>query len=557
MDLSNISNYPGVYLWKDADGNIIYVGKSKCLKKRMSQYFSGTINSFKTSKMVDKIKGYETIICNNENEALILERNLIQKYKPFYNVCLLDDTKYPYINIFFNKKELLISLKYSVRSEGKYNLYYGPYLNNGGSKIILNFLRRECFYKDGLPIRQETPEFWKNKFFIAKSILSKTNNCLINELTNKMSVASEREQFEIANDLKKIIQFFRSQKDTQIVEIKDRENIDIIFGIEHNNFIVFCIQFYRSGSLINNSIYPVEINITKKDTIRQFINQFYKNKQLPIKIVTNLTIAIDDIYFKTNILIPKSGKYFKILDLCKKNAEQNIDFKIMEYENKRNTINNGLIFLKEITNIQNLNHIIMIDNSSTNNTNPISAIISYRNGLAEKNEYRKFNIQRRTRSSDVEYIKQGLEQYFKSSTDNPDLLIVDGGIHQLNEAKKTLKEMNINKTKIIGLVKNKQHKTAYVCSNDGNKIKIKDEAYVFLSGIQYEVDRFAKTVHRNKNSKTSLEGKLIKINGIGVKTEQKILNHFKTYNNIYNATCDELEKVVSKKIAKLIVEKLK
>jgi excinuclease ABC subunit C len=125
----------------------------------MSDYYAGSINSFKTTKMVEKIKSFETIICNNENEALILERNLIQKYKPFYNVCLLDDRKYPYINLFLDKNGLSISLKYTVKQESKHNLFYGPYLNNGNSKIILNFLKSECFYKNGLPIKKESLEF--------------------------------------------------------------------------------------------------------------------------------------------------------------------------------------------------------------------------------------------------------------------------------------------------------------------------------------------------------------------------------------------------------------
>ncbi len=557
MNLDNVGESAGVYLWKDINNNVIYIGKAKNLKKRMSQYFSGSINSFKTVKMVNKIKDYETIVCNNENEALILERNLIQKHKPFYNVCLLDDRKYPYININIDKTKLSILTKYIVKSENKYNLFYGPYLNNGSSKIIFNFLKSECLYEKGIPIKNESYEFWKNKFFFAKKILSKSNKEFIFELTQKMTFASDNEQFERAKEFKDVIKFLTLQKQVQAVEIKDTKNIDVIAGIHHDNFIVFCIQFFRNGSLINSDINTIEIKISSSETIRQFINQFYKNKQLPKTIITNLDIGIDDIFFKTEIMFPKQGKYFSIIDLALKNAKENIDFKILEYKNKNLRITNGLSFISKIINQDNLNHIVMIDNSNTKNTNVVSVVISYRNGLPQKNEYRKFNIILNNRKSDVEYIKQGLEQYFNKTSNIPNLLIVDGGIQQLNEARQTLYKMGLNDIPIIGLVKNMRHKTEFIVLENNEKITIDENAYSFISGIQEEVDRFAKVIHRNKNSKSSLEGKLIKIPGIGIKTELKILKYFKTYNNIYNADLSELEKIVSTKIAKNIINSFK
>ena len=557
MNLNNVSESAGVYLWKDINKNVIYVGKAKNLKKRMLQYFSGSINSFKTVKMVEKINDYDIIITNNENEALILERNLIQKYKPFYNVCLLDDRKYPYINLNLNKKELSISTKYIVKNENKYNLFYGPYLNNGSSKIIFNFLKSECFYEQGIPIKNESYEYWENKFFFAKKILSKSNKEFISELTQKMTLASDNEQFERAKEFKDVIKFLTLQKQVQAVELKNNKNLDVIGGVHHDNFIVFCIQFYRNGSLINSDINTVEIKISSSDTIRQFVNQFYRNKQLPKTIITNLKIDTNDIFFETEIMFPKQGTYYSLLNLATKNAEENIDFKILEYQNKNNKINDGLKFFTKITNIENLSHIIMIDNSNTKNTNIVSVVVSYRNGLPQKNEYRKFNIIESNRRSDVEYIKQGLEKYFSAEHNVPNLLIVDGGIQQLNEARNTLKNLEIDNIPIIGLVKNIHHKTEFIVLENNKKISIAEEAYLFISGIQEEVDRFAKVIHRNKNSESSLEGKLINIPGIGIKTEFKILNHFKTYNNIYNASLLELEKIVSTKIANKIINTLK
>lgn len=556
MNLKNVSELAGVYLWKDINDNVIYVGKSKNLRKRMTQYFNGTINSFKTTKMVEKISNYETIICNNENEALLLERNLIQKYKPFYNICLMDDRKYPYINIMLNKKGLFISTKYIVNKENKYNLFYGPYLNNGSSKVILNFLKSQCLYREGLLVKKESFAFWTNKFLLAKKILSKNNNDLLIELTEKMNYASNNEQFERANEFKNVIKFITMQKQIQIVELKNNKNLDVVVGTTNNNFLIFCIQFYRNGALISSDIHTVEIKITVEDTIRQFINQFYKNKQLPKKIITNLSMDSDNLFFKTEIIIPKKGIYYSILNSALKNVAENTNIKILEYENKQKIINNGIEFLKKITKTQDLSHIIMIDNSNLKNTNVVSVIISYRNGIPQKNEYRKFNIILSSRKSDVEYIRQGIVKYFSKEKSLPNLLIVDGGIQQLNEAKIVLNEMKLN-IPTIGLVKNNKHKTDFVILENNIKKSIDPNAYSFLSAMQEEVDRFAKLVYRNKSSKNSLEGNLINIPGVGPKIETKILNHFKTYNNVYNAKLEDLEKVVSKNVAKNIMKALK
>ncbi|MGL6125124.1 MAG: excinuclease ABC subunit UvrC [Metamycoplasmataceae bacterium] len=556
MNLDNVTQLTGVYLWKDKNNNVIYIGKAKNLKKRMSQYFNGTINSFKTKKMVQKISNYETIICNNENEALLLERNLIHKYKPFYNILLMDDKRYPYINIMLDNKGLSITIKFIVNNENKNNLFYGPYPNNGSSRAILNFLKSECLYHKGLPVKGSSNEFWAEKFLLAKKILSKNNVDLLSELEQKMNFASENENFERANEYKNIIKFLELQKQVQVVEFKDNKNLDVFAGVINDNFLVFCIQFYRNGYLINSDVKTIEINIEISETIRQFINQFYKNKQLPRKIITNLEIDSNSLFFDCEVVNPKKGKFLSILNSAIINAKANTNLKILEYQNRKRIISEGVQFLQNITKIKQLNHIIMIDNSNLKNTNPVSVIISYRNGIPQKSEYRKFNIVSNSRKADVEYIKQGLERYFRDKILIPQILIVDGGIQQLNEAKVILKNLNIN-TAIIGLVKNEQHKTSFIILENGTKEKIPNYAFHFLSGMQEEVDRFAKSFYRNKSSKNSLEGNLINIEGVGPKTELRILNHFKTYNNVYNANLEELEKVVNTNIAKKIIKSLK
>lgn len=198
----------------------------------------------------------------------------------------------------------------------------------------------------------------------------------------------------------------------------------------------------------------------------------------------------------------------------------------------------------------------MIDNSSENNQDIVSVIIYYKNFLPHYQNYRKYKINELTRKSDVEFINQGLTKYFNNNEEVPDLIIVDGAIQQLNEAQKVLNNLKM-KLPIIGLVKNQQHKTDYIISSNKNKIQINDrDIYNFFSKIQIEVDAYAKSFHSKRKLDSSLEGFLTTIKGIGSKTEEKLLNHFKNYNNIYNATKEELLKVVSENIAIKIMKKL-
>ena len=234
------------------------------------------------------------------------------------------------------------------------------------------------------------------------------------------------------------------------------------------------------------------------------------------------------------------------------NATDNIELKLSKYIRTEEQTIGAVKKLKELLNLNKLNHILMIDNSNTSNTLPVSVIVSYRNGIKQKKEYRKYNLEKTNREADVEYMKQGIQKYFEKDVNSiPDLFIVDGGIAQLNEAKKIIKDIPL-----IGLVKNNKHMTDSIINQDGIKIEINDTFLLnFLTGMQIEVDRFAKYHHINRRSHKTLEGTLITVNGVGSSIEKKLLNEFKTYSAIYNATTEELERIVSPTIAKNIFSK--
>jgi len=289
----------------------------------------------------------------------------------------------------------------------------------------------------------------------------------------------------------------------------------------------------------------VEIIESKEESLRQFASQYYSHNYIPNEIYSN-------ILFESELKVhkPQKGNPKKINDIAISNAKDNIDLKLKEFVRKEELSIGAIHKLKNLLGLENLQHILMIDNSNTNNTNPVSAIVSYRNGVKQHSEYRKYNVEVNSRAADVDYMKQGVEKYFKNNQ-FPDLLIVDGGKAQVNEVKSLYPDLNI-----IGLVKDEKHSTRALIDLEGNEREIEDTIlFNFLKGIQVEVDKYAKSAHI-KRRLTTLEGILSSVEGVGPATEKKLLKEFKTYAAIYNSDIKQLSKVVSEDIAKRIKERM-
>lgn len=556
IDLNKIPSAFGVYLWKDKNEQILYVGKAKNIRKRVKQYLNGNLNSYKTSTMLQNSESLSFIVCTNEKESLLLEQELIKKHRPFYNILLLDDKKYPFIVVELRKK-LEIKTRFYYKEE-KNSFYYGPLPPGYGHKEIKNFLIHECLYYNGLLIENEDINFWKDKFEYAKKILSSSNKFLISRLKNQMHIASESEQYELARELRDVLIYLTNKKNDQGIDFNNNENFDVIAFYQINEYFLINIHHFVHGVFFLQEEHIVEIKIDEKETIYQFINQFYKFRNKPKKIITNFKIEQTNIFFQVDIIKPLKGKKLLALNNCLKNAKLNLHQKILEYSTKQTKYLKSKLFIESILN-QQINDFIVIDNSNTNNTNIVSAIIYYKNFQPYYSNYRKYYLdQNLLQYSDVEYIKQGLLKYFSNNKNElPNLLIVDGSKQQIGEARKVFKKLSIN-LPIVGLVKNIKHQTNYLLTENNKKhIFYDQDVFNFFTKIQYEVDRFAKNYHHKKNIKISLEGFLKTVNGIGIKTEEKILNHFRTYANIYNATEDELIKVVSINLARKIIKKLK
>lgn len=554
INIDEIPNLCGVYLFKDQD-SILYIGKAKNLKKRIQQYLNGSINSYKTPLLLEKANNLDFIVCSNEKEALLLEQELIKKNKPYYNILLLDDKKFPYIVIQLKPNKLEFKTKFFYKQVPN-TYYYGPLPPNYGYKTIKNFLIRECLYKNGLPIQTNDNEFWKEKFIYAKKILSSSNNEIISRLKHQMIEASENEQYELAKDYRDVIQYLTNKSSQQSISFSEEKNFDVIVFLKHDSYLLVLVHYFKNGIFFMQEDFVVEIKIDFYESMRSFINSFYSIRNQPDMIVTNYEIEKEDLIFDKTILKPKKGQYLQAVNNALKNIEINKTKKILEFKNKENSISEIRLFFNQIIK-KEINDFIVIDNSNENNKDIVSVIIYYKNYLPYFSNYRKYTLSNDllSRKSDVEYIKIGLTKYF-SKEEKPDLIIVDGGKQQINEAIKVKKELNIQ-LPIIGLVKNEKHSTEYLITEQKKKVLLKNKSiYNFLARIQNEVDSYAKNFHLKKKINSSLEGFLTSISGIGLKTEEKLLKHFHTYANIYNANEDELSKVVSKSVAKKIIEKL-
>lgn len=560
--LKSVTKNPGIYLWKNKEGKVIYVGKAKNLNKRMHQYFDGAINSYKTHKLVDEITDFEVFITHTNKEALLLEKTYIEKYNPEYNILLLDDKRYPYIKIELKNNKLEIKITRKINKKNSpLSYYFGPFPTGYGVSDILKWLEHEAYYEKGLKIQNKDSEFWINQFNKIKDILSFKDANYFNNLKQQMYVAAEQEQFEVARNLRDVINKFKALKESQIVELKNMRNLDVFAYRLEQNTIYITMLFYRYGMLINKDNQVVNMTLDLNESLENFFKTYYQDKIVPDEILATQDLIDLNLNLPEELVLstPKIGANKHALDVAYLNLEN-------YYNNEKNMIanrdENALKLLQTLSQlIPNIsfNNIIVFDNSNINNFNPVGVAIVYTNGLKNKNMYRKFNLDvNYDRKADVAYMNQSIRRYFSDDKNFKafNLLIVDGGLPQVHEARKVMNNLGFS-IPIVGLVKDDFHRTRALINLKEKEIDLKNykDLHNFLAEIQIEVDRFAKSHLRKREKISSLEGSLLSIKGLGKQMETKLLAYFKTYAAIYDASLAELNKVVPKDVALKIFNK--
>ncbi|MFV8468613.1 excinuclease ABC subunit UvrC [Mycoplasma sp. VS292A] len=567
--VKNVPNTPGVYLWKDRFEQVIYVGKAKALNKRLNQYLKGTINSYKTPKMLEEIFDFEIFLCSSEKDALALETNYIKQYKPAYNIDLTDDKCYPYLALQIKKNnELVISSVYRFDKYQKDSFYFGPFPTNSNFRDLLNILERNFTYENGLKIKEFTYTSSKAKFDQIINILKFKDNSFIDKLQEKMQAAASNYNYELAMEYRDTISVLENIKTTQIAELQNYNDIDVFSFIPHENVVAVQKVFYRSGIQIQHAHSFYWSDILLEDFIVKYLETYYKNNKLPDKIL--LSHAYSDIEFNnpkisSRIAFPMQGILQKILLLANENNEENIKLNYDEWYRKNANLLNAWAELETVLNQgKKISSIFIFDNSHFGLSAPVGVVTCWENASAIDAKSSKFDHSEQLaimdKKSDVQLMYLTVAKFIAQKRfmlNDSTIFIVDGAIMQINEALYALKEQDINNIQVYGLVKDDNHRTRNLINSKNEVLDISKNAYNLLSNMQYSVDRYAKNVMSRSFGLKARSNDLTKIKGIGPQSEKALLKHFKTYQAIKNASLEELTKVIGASKAKIVIEQYK
>ncbi|WP_283153916.1 excinuclease ABC subunit UvrC [Guptibacillus hwajinpoensis] len=563
--LAILPDQPGCYLMKDRQGTIIYVGKAKVLKNRVRSYFSGSHDG-KTQRLVSEIRDFEYIVTSTNLEALILELNLIKKHDPKYNVMLKDDKSYPYIKITAEEQPRLITTRKIKKDKGK---YFGPYPNAyaaSATKKLLDRLYplRKCrkmpdrvclYYHIGQCLAPCVNDVSKeqNKEMIdgITRFLNGGHQEVKEDIERKMTTASENMDFERAKEFRDLM--FHIDKVMEVQKIQSNDGIDRdIFGYSFDKGWM-CVQvfFVRQGKLIEREVSLFPFYNDAEEDFLTYIGQFYLQQNHPkpkeVLLPQQVNAQMVEELLQIPVHQPKRGKKKELVELTMKNATIAINekFSLIERDEKR-TID-AVENLGEKLNIEAPLRIEAFDNSNIQGTNPVSAMVVFLDGKPKKNEYRKYKIKTVEGPNDVgsmkEVVRRRYSRMLKENGPLPDLIIIDGGIAQIQASQDVLEnELGLD-IPVCSLTKDEKHKTSHLLIGDPPEavyLPRNSQEFYLLQRIQDEVHRFAITFHRQLRGKSMLKSSLDDIPGIGEKRRKKLLNHFGSIKKMKEASVEDL-----------------
>lgn len=577
--LKNLPNNPGCYLMKDIDGAIIYVGKAKNLKNRVSSYFTGSHNA-KTTLLVNDIDDFDYIITASELESFILEINLIKNHLPKYNIKLVDDASYPYILLTKEKHPRIIAVREDLNK--KKGSFFGPYPNVKSARDTINLLnqiypfrkcykipKKECLYYHmgqclAPCINKEKIDYEPYINNVTK-FLKGDNKEVLENLKKKMNEASLNLQFEKAISYRELINSINKTTEKQKIFSSDLQNRDIIGLYQDNNELSIEILFIRLGSIVQNYITIIPIVYNLEETLLSFLAQFYEAKERRPK-----EIVIDDILDKNiledmlglEVIIPLKGRKKELLLMANKNAENNYRNSRLIYENKVVKRQENIYELGNLLGIKPPIRIEAFDNSNLFGTYPVSAMVCYINGVKEKSEFRKYHIKTVVGANDYASMKEVIyRRYLRLQLENkplPDLIIMDGGEIQVNACLETLAELNLN-INVMGLKKDDTHQTNIIVYQDKNiPIKKNSSLYIFLANIQQTVHDYAISFFRSQKGKGMFSSMLDGIKGLGPKKKEKILASISSLEDLKKYQIEDYKALgINEDIALSIMDKIK
>jgi excinuclease ABC subunit C len=575
--LKILPNNPGCYLMKNRVGTIIYVGKAKVLKNRVRSYFTGAHNG-KTQRLIEEIADFEIIVTKTEAEALILENQLIKANQPYYNVLLKDDKTYPYIAITAETHPRLLLTRTPHR---KYYKLYGPYTSAHEAREtmeILNYLypfrkcvklpNRLCLYYHikqclGPCVFDIDPSVYDTYIKEVTHFLRGNPQRIKQQLEQKMLAAADAREFEQAALYRNMIATVNNIFTTKGLHQNITQPTDVIGYAYNDSTLSVQIFHIRNGSIAQRESDVFVYQEDVQAAIENYIYQFYHSsnvtipKDLFIPLEIGADTALADTLPSIHFVTPQRGSKKALLSFAMENAKKALDQKTLLAENKYAITLGATTALGELLAIPTPYHIEIIDTANLRNDAIVSGIVVFRNGRPSKKEYRKFNIKSTQAQDDYQALREVVyRRMYRNLMENnemPDLLIVDGGIGHVNVAQEVLASLHVD-IPLIGLSKNKQHRTNAIVTADGTSLPLKttDNIFKLLARMQEEVHRFVINYHRKKRIQTSFSSALTKIPGIGEATRKKILTFFPHVNLLEQATIADLEQVVNKTQAQKI-----
>ena len=568
---------PGCYLMKNTDGKVIYVGKARKLKNRVSSYFTGAHN-YKTTKLVDHIWDFDYIVTGSEKEALLLEINLIKDYTPEYNIMFMDNTYYPYIEL---TDETHPRLKIVRKTKNKKNKYFGPYPDATAARNTFKLLNklyplRKCNHVPDKPCLYYSlhqclgpciNEVDKSQYDeIRKELISfihGNTKSKIDELTEKMMTASENLQFELAKeyrDLIRSIEYVTAKQNVQFGDYKDR---DILGYFIDKGYISIQLFFMREGKLLYHDFNLEPVGEDFEEDLIRFLVTYYQTHPEPYELLIPQDVDLELLteILSCHVLQPQRGDKKSLVEMANKNAKEALEKKFLLKEKTDEKTILPIIELGQKLGIDTPHTIELYDNSNIQGAYAVAGMVVYKDGVPSKKDYRKYKIKTVEGPDDYASMKEVIyRRYYRllmEQKEMADLIIVDGGLGQIKVAKEVIDSLNLS-VHICGLSKDDKHSTAMLLDEDGNQVPIdtKSPLFFLLTLMQDEVHRYAISFHRQVRSKSLFSSILDEVEGIGEARKKKLLNHFKSVKKMKEASLEELEAVIPKNTAAKLYEVL-
>lgn len=579
--LSLVPHLPGSYQMRNSDGVIIYVGKAKDLHRRLSSYFNRT-QTGKTKKMVSEIADFTYIVAGSELEAFVLELNLIKEFDPKYNILLKDDKSYPYIEYISKPYPKVKVSRYLNVKKRENKKLFGPYPNAYAARRIVNLLNRiyplkkcegkakelclyyhihECLGYCSKELKQEELELMEREIL---SFLNGNDKILTSRLEEKMQEYSEALNFEMALEMKKELDYIKIVMDKQKVELHDFVNRDVFGYYFDKGYISVQIFFLRNGKMVGGKaeIFPIISELA--DDLDYYLMNFYSKHEVPkeVLVLEGFNSEILEDLLHTKFILPTRGPKKKLVEMAVMNSKINLENELDLIKKDEYVTETANEELRELLYLDHLNRIDLFDNSNLFGNFSVSGMVVFKNGRPSKNDYRKYKVQV-DKNDDYhtmqEVILRRYSRMKEEMSEVPDLIIVDGGVTQINACKEILDDLGLS-IMVCGLRKNDHHRTSDLVRGDTYEVLEIDRTsnlFHYLTRMQDEVHRYTITYHRTIRSKGSISSVLDNVNGIGPKRKKELIKKYGSVAKMKQASAEELALILPLDVAKNLADFLK